>query len=190
MNSFIALDREVFLALNGDCGPVMDSIMWALSSKWAFVVIAIPILYMIYRSRTPKEFLLFILLLAAMIAVADQGAGFFKHFTPKLRPTHTSELDGLVHTVNGYVGGLYGTVSAHAANSFAVATFTSFLLRKRWYTIAIFLFSAAVAYSRIYLGAHYPADIMFGTIMGLSVGSIFYYLYIVLSNTKYFKTKC
>ena len=68
--------------------------------------------------------------------------------------------------------GLYGTVSAHAAISFSIALFTSVLFRRRWYAIAIFVWAALLAYSRIYLGVHYPMDILFGLLLGLSLAAV------------------
>ena len=106
------------------------------------------------------------------VGLADQICNFFKHHTPKFRPTHTPDIETLVHTVRGYRGGLYGTVSAHSAISFAIALFTSGLFRKAWYTVAIFLWALLVVYSRIYIGLHYPMDILLGAVLGLALASV------------------
>lgn len=182
LTELLKIDTAIFLCLNNDMGCFADNVFWILSSKLVFIPICILTLWLIYKSYGLRNMLISILFIALIVLCADQGSGFFKHFTPKLRPTHQPLLEGLVHTVNGYIGGLYGTVSAHAANSFGVAMFTSMLLKKRWFSIFIFSFSVAVAYSRIYLGVHYPFDILFGTILGLIIGYLFYLLYIKIIN--------
>ena len=116
--------------------------------------------------------LLSLAFLGATVIADDQICNFFKHNVPKLRPTHTPGVESLVHTVRDYRGGLYGTVSAHAAISFSIALFTSVLFRRRWYAIAIFVWAALLAYSRIYLGVHYPMDILFGLLLGLSLAAV------------------
>lgn len=176
LDSLLGYDRHLFLILNGDKGPFMDTVMWALSSKLIFIPVGLLALWMMYKKMDWREFVVAIIFIALVVLCCDQISSMFKHLTPKLRPTHEPLLDGLVHTVNGYRGGLYGTVSSHAANSFGVAMFSLLVIRKTWYTVFILVFAAAVCYSRIYLGAHYPMDITLGTIMGLLFGWLLYRL--------------
>jgi len=173
--NFLAADRWLFLALNGDGGTIVDNIMWALSSKLALVPIGIAALWLMWRKYDDKRmFFTAILFIALVILLSDRVSTTLKHVLPKLRPTHEPLLTGMVHNVHGYVGGLYGTVSSHAANSFGVSLFTALIIRRRWYTATAMILSAAICYSRIYLGVHYPADIFFGTVTGLFFGWLCY----------------
>ncbi|MDE6183339.1 MAG: phosphatase PAP2 family protein [Rikenellaceae bacterium] len=168
-------DRTLFLAMNGDGGPFADALMWALSSEFALVPVGVVALWLMWRRYDDKRcFFVAILFIALVVLLSDRISTTFKYVLPKLRPTHEPLLDGLVHTVYGYRGGLYGTVSSHAANSFGVSLFTSLVIRRKWYTLTVMLMSAAICYSRIYLGAHYPADIFFGTVTGLLFGWLCY----------------
>lgn len=172
---FLDIDRTLFLALNGDGGTFTDAIMWALSSKFALVPVGVVALWLMWRRYDDKRcFFAAIFFIALVVLLSDRISTTFKYALPKLRPTHEPLLDGLVHTVYGYHGGLYGTVSSHAANSFGVSLFTALVIRRRWYTVTVMLLSAAICYSRIYLGVHYPADIFFGTVTGLFFGWLCY----------------
>ena len=173
----LAFDRNLFLLLNGDGGSFMDACMAAFSSKLMLVPIGLLALWMIWRKEGWRRLLLAIGCIALIVLFADQISGFFKHNLPKFRPTHDPLLAGMVHTVNGYKGGLYGTVSAHAANSFGVSLFAALLVHKRWFSWIIFICCLLIVYSRIYLGVHFPLDIFFGTLLGLLTGYLFYLLY-------------
>lgn len=101
----------------------------------------------------------------------------FKDVFQRFRPCHNPDIASLVHLVDG-CGGKFGFVSSHAANSFALALFTGLLLRKHYkYILPIMLFWAAlVSYSRIYVGVHYPGDILGGAILGTVIGIFVYWL--------------
>lgn len=177
IDSILAADQKLFLALNGDGGPVMDAVMWAFSSKFVWIPLYITVFYFVWRRVGWRRFVIFVVAAALFVLCADQFCNFFKLYMPKLRPTHNEAIAAMVHTVNGYRGGLYGTVSSHAALSFGFAMMTSLVLRRRWYSWAIFGWAAVVAYSRIYLGVHYPLDLIFGTMAGLAFGWLFYRAY-------------
>ena len=97
----------------------------------------------------------------------------------RLRPCHEPALEGMVHLVNNKCGGKYGFVSSHAANTFGVATLLFFWVRKSWFTSLMVLWALLVAYSRIYLGVHYPGDVLFGSLLGLACGWLVYYLFML-----------
>lgn len=180
-----AFDQNLLLALNGDGGSVVDTIMWYASAKLTWIPLYIGILWMVWRQFGVRKALIFLGVVALMILLVDQTATFCKNEFPKFRPTHYPPLEGLIHTVRDYQGGLYGTVSSHAANTTALALLTSLTLRRRWVTWTLIAWVVLVSYSRLYLGVHYPMDLMFGFIDGLIWGALCWILYkkIALNNS-------
>jgi len=161
-------DQNWFLFLNGFHAPFFDGCMVAISEKLTWVPLYIAVLYIVIK-HWKLDALWAILALILCIVIADQvSSSVIKHMVQRPRPTHADDLQGLVHIVNGYKGGKYGFVSSHAANAFGFALLSSQLFRQKAYTIAIFAWAILTAYSRIYLGVHYPLDILGGIIVGLS----------------------
>ncbi len=176
------LDQQLFLFLNSLNSPFMDQVMYALSGKliWAPLYIAI-LVYLGIRYK--RRFFLMLLFIILAVALSDQtSVQLFKNTVQRLRPCHEPALEGLVHLVNGECGGKWGFVSSHAANSFNVALISLLFIRKRWYTISIIIWALVVGYSRIYLGVHYPGDVICGSILGAFVGWSMYKLYMLTDN--------
>ena len=171
------IDHSLFLTLNFDGGPFLDEFFRLASGKLTWIPLYVVILWLIYRRAGLRNMLLALGFMALTVVVADQIANFFKHFTPRLRPTHNPLLADLVHTVGGYRGGLYGTVSAHAATLFSIAVFSASVIRSKVYMVLIFLWAFTVAYSRIYLGVHFPLDILWGILLGCLLAIIALRLY-------------
>ena len=167
-------DHNLFLWLNFDGGALLDRLMvWASTpAMWAWLYGLI--FWLVWRRGSWKGLALFILALAIALVGADMVAGIFKHtgllkgllphFPARLRPMHTPELEGLVHTVKQ--GGLYGTVSAHAATNVALAIITSRFVARRWMSWLMVAVTIVICYSRIYLGYHFPMDIALGAVTG------------------------
>jgi undecaprenyl-diphosphatase len=152
----------------------MDGFMWQVSTKTLWIPFyAILIFFMVWKRK--RYWWVTILSIALMILLSDQGADLIKNSVCRLRPTHTPAIENLVHVLKGpngkeYRGGDFGFVSSHASNSFAVAVFISLFFAKRWLTIFMFFWAVLVCYSRIYVGVHYPLDILGGAILGAVVG--------------------
>jgi len=186
------LDRQLFLFLNSLNSPFWDNIMYAISGKviWAPLYVAILIWIGIHYKKKFPVVLLFVIL---AVVFADQfSVQLFKNVFHRLRPCHEPSLQGMVHLVNGECGGLYGFVSSHASNSFNVALLSLMFIKKRWYSISVLLWASVIGYSRIYLGVHYPGDVICGAILGSLIGWGVYKLYVVtdkkvLINMEYFK---
>lgn len=175
-------DQTALLWLNFDGGAFMDSLMWVFSQKLTWIPLYLLLLWMVWRRYGWRYALLVLVMVAAGVGLADQVSNFFKHNVPRFRPTHTPALEGLVHTVRGYVGGLYGTVSAHAATTFFIFIFMASIIRRRWLTWALAIWTLIVCYSRIYLGVHYPMQIFFGMVAGSAVALLWVWLLALLQR--------
>ena len=185
------LDQQLLLFLNSLNSPFWDQVMYAISGRliWAPLYLAI-IVYLGLKFK--RKFLVILLFIIIGITLADQiSVHLFKNLFQRLRPCHEPALEGLVHLVKGECGGMFGFVSSHATNSFYVALLSLLFIRKRWFTILLVLWASVVGYSRIYLGVHYPGDVICGSILGALIGWGIYELYIYtdykfLSHKQYF----
>ena len=175
---YIALDKELLLKWNGSDSLFWDGFMWITTNTLTWIPLAIALLYIIIKNNKIKEALLAIVMIALVVTIADQiASGFCKPFFARFRPTQDPDIMYQVDIVNGYRAGRYGFMSSHAANSFGLALFMALLIRSWSLTFILFTWATLHAYSRIYLGVHYPGDILFGTLVGLTSGGGIYLLY-------------
>jgi len=178
IQQLIGFDQELLLKINGSDSLFWDGFMWMATNKLTWIPMAIALLYVIFKNNKIKEAFLLIGLIILVITLADQiSSGFCKPYFARFRPTQDPELMYQIDVVNGYRGGTYGFTSSHAANTFGVALFLSLVMRSWSLSIILFIWAALNAYSRMYLGVHYPGDIFFGTLTGLGSGILMYLLY-------------
>ena len=164
------IDAGALLAVNGLHDMFQDAFWWMVSAKWSSVLLGLALVWCLMRQNR-RHALLVLAMLVLAFALADQvSSGLIKHLVERLRPTHDPSLGSMVHVVNGYRGGMYGFVSSHAANSFAAAMFLVLVMRHRAVTLSMFTWALLQCYSRVYLGVHYPGDILGGIVVGLLVG--------------------
>ncbi len=172
ISEFISLlseaDRMILLAANSLHTPALDSLMWEISRKWTWVPLYILLSAFVFRKYNTAGGIVCLLIIAAMITATDQTCvGIIRPVVCRLRPSSPDNpLSSLLHLVNDYRGGRFGFPSCHAANTFALAFFLSLLFKNRLFTIAIISWSLLVSYSRLYLGVHYPSDILGGLLIG------------------------
>lgn len=168
-------DTNLFLLLNGLHAPYFDGFMFAVSEKLTWIPLYLSIILVTIKYRR-SDALWIILAFVLCIVIADQiSSGLIKNTVQRLRPSRVPELADAIHLVRGYTGGRYGFVSSHAANAVAFAVLSSLVYRNRFYVAGISFWAFITAYSRIYLGVHYPLDIVGGGMVGVLAALICYY---------------
>ncbi|MBN1158290.1 MAG: phosphatase PAP2 family protein [Bacteroidales bacterium] len=160
------IDSELFMWLNSRHSHLFDRIMFFISGRWEWIPLyAVLLGFIVWRYRWKSLWIL--LAVAILITVSDQLTNILKAAVRRPRPCKDPVIGQMVLLVNDYCSGMYGFVSAHASNTFALATFISLLFRNRWVTTGMLFWASVVSYSRIYLGVHYPGDIICGALLGV-----------------------
>jgi len=176
LNQLKSLDTDIFLFLNGMHSPLWDYTMTLVTLTPLWLLFYGTILFIIAKKYGKKSLFIFVAI-TLLIICSDQLAGVLKHSVERLRPSNNPALTNLVH-VFFRKGGQFGFVSAHAANTFAFATFSLLLFKNLRYTAFIIPWAMLIAYSRIYLGVHYPGDVLGGALVGIGLGIGIYKLLI------------
>lgn len=189
LEQLVHIDTEILLAINGWHAPWADTLMWIVSAKTTWIplyLLLIGLLVWRYRQPAPTPIkwlqkvpacVVMIVVIGLAVGAADFiASGILKDWVARPRPSRVPELEGVLHLVNGYKSGQYGFVSSHAANTMAVALLFSLIWRNKIATVGLMLWVAANCYSRMYLGVHYPTDILGGLIVGSLVAVGGYWL--------------
>lgn len=176
LEKIIHLDKELLVYLNGLGSERWDT-MWLIITKQAYwSPIFLYFFYLLQKNIGWKKFGYYVLFTAVLILVCDQTVNLFKYNFERLRPCNDEEIKGIIRLVK--TSSSYSFFSGHATNSMASTVFT-FMILRRYYKHAylLFLFPLIFAYSRIYLGLHFPTDILTGYIFGATMGFVCYQLY-------------
>ncbi len=164
-------DKNLLLLINQHHNSWLDGFFWSLSGQLLPIVFGVVLLLLLAKDNGLKT-LWYIFFLALTVVLADNiASSIIKPVVCRLRPTHDPSVMNLLHIVNNYKGALYGFVSSHAANTFGAAIFISLLLRNSKMTVAMFFWAILTSYSRVYLGVHFPLDILGGMVVGLLSGA-------------------
>lgn len=172
------IDTYILLWINGHHNEWLDQLMWWVSQSVTWIPLYIVLVgLIIYRYRSWKIVMAILLAFALAVGLSDFiSSGILKPLVERLRPTHEPSLAPFLHIVNGYKGGMYGFCSSHAANTLACALLFMFVYKNKITTSILIVWVAINSYSRIYLGVHYPTDIMAGWIIGCATAALAYAL--------------
>ncbi|MBO7601725.1 MAG: phosphatase PAP2 family protein [Bacteroidaceae bacterium] len=187
MDYLINIDSDLLLWLNGAHNAFFDTFMMLFTGKFIWVPMYLALTYVLFRNMTPKQALMCLVAIALVIVIADQmSSSLIRHSVGRLRPANLENpISNMVHIVDGYRGGRYGFPSSHAANSFGLAFFLLYLLKRSPIPTFIILWAIVNCYSRIYLGVHYPGDILCGTLVGLVAATVVWFIYKKLTRQTY-----
>lgn len=176
MDTLQAWDRRLFLFFNSHHHPVMDEVMFFLTQPPVWIPLYILLLYGIWRQYRKNTWAVVVGIVITILLADQTTSTIMKPLFARLRPSHEPALEGLVHLVRDYRGGQFGFASSHAANTFGVAMFfyLMFTDQRRW-MLWLFPWALLVSYTRIYLGVHYPGDVLTGALVGIAAGFAGYY---------------
>jgi undecaprenyl-diphosphatase len=180
MNALLELDSHLLLLLNYFHTEFWDNFFWIVSSIQIWIPFYMMIIHVMIKGQKVQSWIS-ILSLILLVVLCDQiSTEVFKHGFERLRPTHDPLLKDFVKTVNNYRGGQFGFVSSHATNTMGLAVFSSLLFRNKAYSIFMVLWAILVGYSRIYLGVHFPGDIIGGMLLGTIIAYLLYKAYALI----------
>lgn len=172
-------DVELLIYLNNLGSEQWDGFWLVLTNKFSAIPLYLLLLYFTFKKFGFKETIIAVLFVIVLISISDQTSNLFKYGFKRLRPCHDENILNLIRLVKERCGGLYSYFSAHASNSMAIAIFFSFLLKSSYKTLPFFLilWALLIAYSRVYIGVHFPLDVLTGAIIGGFYGILFYKLF-------------
>jgi len=190
----VQADQDLLLFLNGLHSPFFDALMWLMTSFWFWSPVLAVLLWLLWK-HYKKKLILIIASFAVSITLSDQISVLIKNNVERSRPSHNVEICDRLHLhqyENGevYKGGEYGFVSSHAANSFGVMVLLLYFFkpikRRLWWIFPTW--AVLFCYTRIYLGVHYPLDIVCGALVGVCCGLLVMWLYrFVVKRAKIFE---
>jgi undecaprenyl-diphosphatase len=181
-------DKELFLKINSWHTPFMDKVMWVISNDFFIYPFIAAFLYCYFKRSNGKRTAVLLLAIGFTVATSDLSTNMIKHSVKRYRPSHNLEIKDKVHSVNDYKGGQFGFFSSHASNAFAITTLffmsAAFFVSKK-VRFLFFILPFIIGYSRIYLGVHYPIDIICGALNGMVVGVLVFVIIQKFFNDKH-----
>lgn len=178
LEQLVEFDRELFLYLNGLGSETWDWFWMSYTTKWHWIPLYALLAYLIYKRLGTKMVILTLITAIFMVSFTDQVTNLFKHGFERLRPCHQEGVEEFMRLVKEGCGGRFGYFSGHSSNSMGVAILVGLILRDKYKYLVyvLFVWALLMGYSRIYIGVHYPLDVLSGFIFGGLSGFMFYKL--------------
>lgn len=172
-------DSSILLAVNGMHSSYFDTFMWLCSRKFEWIPFYLSILYVLFRNFNWRVVLYSLVAMGVILLLTDAvSSHFIRPVVARLRPSNLENpISEMIHIVDNHRGGRYGFPSSHASNSWALVFFVGLLLRRRLLTTFLACWAFLLCYSRLYLGVHYPGDLLAGMMLGAVVASFVYYVF-------------
>lgn len=185
MNSILGIDQDIFFLINGNHSTFWDEIMIFFTQAYTWAAFFILFIFFIIKKYKIKKTLVIFIFLIITIAFSDQLSNISKEIIQRFRPTHEPAIKDIVHFALKK-GGLYGFFSAHASNTMVMAVLSSLIFKNKTYNWLVFFWVFLIGYTRIYLGMHYPLDVIGGWIIGSIIGYCAYKIIIILEKHLHF----
>lgn len=176
MEVLVDLDKSLFVFLNSLGNKSFDFLWLIITDKKTFIPLYIFLIYCLIKNFPKSSVYKYLVIIFLLILFTDQISGLFKDTFQRLRPCHDLSINDSIRIVKSSCGGLYGFFSAHASNTFALATFFYLIFKNKSNLFKLlFIWAFVVSYSRIYVGVHFPSDIVVGASFGIISGYLFNY---------------
>ncbi len=179
IDALIQLDKQLLLTVNGSESLFFDGLIKILTTATTWIPLYVSLFYLVLKNNDSLQKILLVVASAGLciFLAGSLDDMIVKPLVARWRPTHDPQIGELVDVVNGYRGGDYGFFSAHASNTFSIAFFFCWLVRSPLLSMALVVWSFVNCYTRMYLGVHYPGDILVGVLWGATVGGMVYMVY-------------
>ena len=178
LQRLVDIDKQMMLTLNGSNSLYMDGVMKIYTSTVVWIPVALLLLFVVMKNNSPRGTILSVFAVALTIVATDQvSSHLIKPLVARLRPCNDPTIMHLIDTFNNYRSAGYSFTSSHACNSFGIFAIVSLIVRNRTLSLSLLLWACINSYSRIYLGVHFPGDILCGAIIGSVIGVVIYLIY-------------